>query len=138
MNYRIELPAAWASLATVFPSHSRQRRLRPDQRPPIPGLKGKHFQSCRTSLSCSINVTLSALVVRYFWAAGGRKGDYKSKERNPLSVLKPQTPTTCCLVEYFTGSFLTPQTCFQVKADFWISEISMRLFHVTPQNCELN
>lgn len=114
VNYRTELPAASTSLATVFFSHSHQRLLWPDQRPPSPGLKGKHLQSCWTVLSCNINVTLSALVVRYFWAGGGRTHTIKKGE-NPLSVLKPQTPTMCWLVEYFTDSFLTCRLAFISK-----------------------
>lgn len=95
MNYGTECPAAPTSLATVFFSHSHQRLPRPDQRPPSPGLKGKHLQSCWTVLSCSINVTLSALVVRYFWAGGGRTQTLKTEEKIPLSVLKP--PTQQCV-----------------------------------------
>lgn len=83
MNYGSELPAAQTSLATVFFSHSHQCLLWPDQRPLSPGLKGKHLQSCWTVLSCSINVTLSALVVRYFWAGEGRTQTIKVRRKIP-------------------------------------------------------
>ena len=83
MNYGTELPAASTSLATVFFSHSHQCLPQPDQRPSSPGLKGKHLQSCWTVLSCSINVTLSALVVGYFWARGGRTQTIKVRRKIP-------------------------------------------------------
>lgn len=83
MNYGAELPVAETSLATVFFSHSHQCLLWPDQRLQSPGLKGKHLQSCWTVPSCSINVTLSALVVRYFWAGGGRTQTINVRRKIP-------------------------------------------------------
>lgn len=95
MNYRTELPAAETSLARVFVSHSLQCLLWQDQRPLSPGLKGKHLQSCWTVQSCSINVPLSALVVRNVWAARGKTWTVKVRGGNPLSALKPHQTSQC-------------------------------------------
>lgn len=114
MNYGTELPAAQTSLATVFFSHSHQCLPWPDQRPLSPGLKGKHLWSCWTVLSCSINVTLSVLVVRYFWAGGGRTQTIKVR-RISLECAKTTNSTMCWLVEYFTDGFLTCRHAFKSK-----------------------
>lgn len=121
VNYRTELPAASTSLATVFFSHSHQRLLWPDQRPPSPGLKGKHLQSCWTLLSCNINVTLSALVVRYFWAGGGRTHTIKKGEKS-LECAKTPNPYNVLACWIFYWQLPDLQTCFHIKADPWISE----------------
>lgn len=92
--------------------------------------KGRPFPDFKANISSPAGLRCpavlmslpSALVVGYFQAAESRNGDYKRKERSPLSALKPRRPATCCLVEYFTNGLtggpadgLSSQSRFLVK-----------------------